>query len=192
MDSSHTKGREFEFGVGRIMEEAIAENKDEFRSEVIRHKPLMGRSVEWKPDIVLVTSRLLDSFLKPSLELAVVECKYIDDLSSEGTYWSQMSRAYLSLNDLRLANETSSFYLAVNRNSKRDYSSIFKNVGVKLVNINIPEELSEFKSNIKRLLEENTFDEQLKKFMQFLGEYRQISAQSMENQQKTGRGGNLP
>ena len=80
-----------------------------------------------------------------------------------------------------------SFYLAVNRNSKRDYSSIFKNVGVKLVNINIPEELSEFKSNIKRLLEENTFDEQLKKFMQFLGEYRQI-AQSMENQQKTGRG----
>ena len=84
------------------MEEVIAENKDEFKSEVIRHKPLMGRSVEWKPDIVLVTSRLLDSFLKPSLELAVVECKYIDDLSSEGTYWSQMSRAYLSLNDLAL------------------------------------------------------------------------------------------
>jgi len=73
----------------------------------------------------------------------------------------------MSLNDLRLVyREGLSFYLAVNRNSKgmkRDYSKIFGNIGVKLVNINIPEERSEFKSNIKRLLEETTYDKQAKK-----------------------------
>ena len=103
---------------------------------------------------------------KPSLELAIVEYKCIES-PTEGTYWSEMSRAYMSLNDLRLVyREDLSFYLVVNRNSKgkkRDYSEIFGNIGVKLVNINIPEERSEFESNIKRLLEETTFDEQAKK-----------------------------
>lgn len=166
MDSSHKKGRAFELEVKRIIEDVIAKTKAEFRAEVISHKRLIGFSAEWYPDLVLMTSLLLDS-LKRSLELAIVECKYIADSSSEGTYWSEMSRAYMSLNDLRLVyREGLSFYLAVNRNSKgmkRDYSKIFGNIGVKLVNINIPEERSEFESNIKQLLEETTYDEQAKK-----------------------------
>jgi hypothetical protein len=166
MDRSHKKGDEFELEVKRTIEGVIAKTKTESRAEVFSRKQLKGFSAEWYPDLVLMTSLLLDS-LKPSLELAIVECKYIADLSSEGTYWTEMSRAYMSLNDLRLVyREGLSFYLAVNRNSKgkkRDYSKIFGNIGVKLVNINIPEERSEFESNIKRLLEEATYDEQAKK-----------------------------
>jgi hypothetical protein len=166
MDNSHKKGKEFELKIKRIIEDVISKAKAEFRAQVISHQPLMGFSTEWRPDLVLMTSHLLDS-LKPSLELAIVECKYIDDLSSEGTYWTEMSRAYMSLNDLRLAyRQHLSFYLAVNRNSKgrtRDYSKIFGNISVKLVNINIPEERSEFESDMKQLLEETTYDEQAKK-----------------------------
>jgi hypothetical protein len=176
MDSSHKKGRAFELEVKRIIEDVIAKTKAEFRAEVISHKRLMGLSTEWYPDLVLMASLLFDSF-KPSLELAIVECKCIES-PTEGTYWSEMSRAYMSLNDLRLVyRENLSFYLAVNRNSKgkkRNYSEIFGNIGVKLVNINIPEERSEFESKIERLLEESTYDKQLEKLKPFFEKYRQL------------------
>ena len=175
MESSHKKGREFELEVKRIIEDVIAKAKAEFRAEVISHPSLMGFSAEWKPDLVLKASLLLDS-LKPSLELAIVECKYISDSSKEGTYWSEMSRAYMSLNDLRLVyREDLSFYLAVNRYSagmKRDYSKVFRNIGVRLVNINIAQERLEFESNLNRLLEDTTYDEQLKKLKHIFEKYR--------------------
>jgi hypothetical protein len=174
MDSSHKKGRAFEAEVKRIIEDVISKTKAEFRAKVISHKRLMGLSTEWYPDLVLTANLLFDSS-KPSLELAIVECKCIDS-PTEGTYWSEMSRAYMSLNDLRLVyREDVSFYLAVNRNSKskkRDYSGIFGNIGVKLVNINIPEERSEFESKIERLLEDSTYDSQLKKLKPIFEKYR--------------------
>ena len=175
MNISHKKGREFELEVKRIIENVIDKAKAEFRAEVIKNKPLTGFSAEWKPDLVLMASLLLDS-LKPSLELAIVECKYVDDSSHEGTYWTEMSRAYMSLNDLHLGyRENLSFYLAVNRNSKgktRDYSKIFGNIGVKLVNVNMPEERAEFENSIKWLLEETTYDEQLKKLKHVFEKHR--------------------
>ena len=178
MESSHRKEIEFELEVKRIIEGVIAKTKAEFRAEVIGRKCLIGLSAQWQPDLVLMAHSLFDS-LKPSLELAMVECKFVSDSSSEGTYWSQMSRAYMSLNDLRLVyREDLSFYLAVNRYStgiRRDYSKIFRSIGVRLVNINLPEERLEFESDIKKLLEETTYDEQAKKLEEVCKEYRQLS-----------------
>jgi len=82
----------------------------------------------------------------------------------------------MSLNDLRhVYRESLTFYLAVNRynkSKKRDYSKIFRNIGVKLLNINVPGERVEFENNIKRLLEETTFEEQEKKLKRIWKEYR--------------------
>jgi len=126
MKNSSGRGKEFEIEVKRIVEGVIAEAKAEFRVEVVSHPRLMGLSAEWQPDLVLMASHLLDKLSEFSLELAIVECKYIDEVASEGTYWSQMSRAYMSLNDLRHAErENLYFYLVVNRyckSMKRDNS----------------------------------------------------------------------
>jgi len=134
----------------------------------------MGFSAEWRPDQTLMTRRLLYPSLDPSLELAIIECKFISDSSSEGTYWTEMSRAYMSLNDLRIANPHLSFYLAVNRNSKnrtRDYSKIFQNIGVKFVNINNPEERSSFKKSLELILEQSNSDKQAKRAKNFFKKY---------------------
>lgn len=176
MKSSAKKGEEFEREVRRIIEGVIAKTKAEFRAEVVSHPRLTGLSAEWWPDLVLMAASLLDVPSERSLELSIVECKYVGEAASEGTYWSQMSRAYMSLNDLRrVYREGLSFYLAVNRyskNKKRDYSKIFRNIGVKLLNIGVSEERVEFENNIKRLLEETTFKEQEKKLKRIWQEYR--------------------
>ena len=175
MKSSAKKGEEFELEVRRIIEGVIAKAKAEFRAEVMSHPRLTGLSAEWQPDLVLMATSLLYPSER-SLELAIVECKYAGEAASEGTYWSQMSRAYMSLNDIRhIYREGLSFYLAVNRYSKskkRDYSKIFRNIGVKLLNINVPEERVKFENKIKRLLEETTFEEQEKKLKRVWEEYR--------------------
>ena len=175
MKSSAKKGEEFELEVRRIIEGIIAKAKAEFRAEVMSRPRLIGFSAEWQPDLVLMARSLLYPSER-SLELAIVECKYVGEAASEGTYWSQMSRAYMSLNDLRhVYREDLSFYLAVNRYSKgkkRDYPKIFRNIGVKLVNINVPEECVEFENNIEQLLEETTFEEQEKKLKRIWEEYR--------------------
>ena len=175
MKSSVQKGEEFELEVKRIIEGVIAKAKAEFRAEVVSHPLLIGFSAEWQPDLVLMAESLLYPSER-SLELAIVECKYIGETAREGTYWTQMSRAYMSLNDLRhVYREDLSFYLAVNRYSKgmkRDYSKIFRNIGVNLLNINVPEECVEFENNIKRLLEGTTFKEQEKKLKRVWEEYR--------------------
>lgn len=172
VESSGKRGEQFELEVRRIIEGVITEAKAEFRAEVVSHPRLKGFSAEWQPDLILMASRLLDKFPERSLELAIIECKYVDEGASEGQYWSQMSRAYMSLNDLRLAYSGSlNFYMAVNRYSKgrrRDYSKVFRNIGVKLVNINVVEERLEFENDIKRLLEETTFKEQGKKLEELL------------------------
>ena len=171
MGNSHEKGKKFELEVKRIMQDMIAKAKAEHRLRVASRPSLMGVSAEWQPDLVLMAGLLLDPS-NPSLELAIVECKYVSERSKqerskEGTYWTEMSRAYMSLNDLRLANrEGTNFFLVVNRqgeSKERDYSKIFRNIGVKLVRINIPEERVEFESDINRLLEETTYNEQAKK-----------------------------
>lgn len=176
MKSSVKKGEAFELEVRRIIEGVIAKTKAEFRAEVVSHPRLIGLSAEWWPDLVLMAASLLDVPSERSLELAIVECKYVGEAAKRGTYWSQMSRAYMSLNDLRrVYREGLSFYLAVNRYSKskkRDYSGIFRNIGVKLLNINVPGERVEFENNIKRLLEETIFEEQEKKLKRIWEEYR--------------------
>lgn len=175
MKSSTKKGEEFELEVKRIIEGVVAKAKAESRAKVVSHPRLIGLSAEWQPDLVLMATSLLYPSER-SLELAIVECKYVGEVASEGTYWSQMSRAYMSLNDLRLVyREGLSLYLVVNRYSKgmkRDYSKIFRNIGVKLLNINVPEERVKFENNIKRLLEETTFEEQKKKLKRIWEEYR--------------------
>jgi hypothetical protein len=175
MKTSARKGEEFELKVRRIIESVIAKVKAEFRAEVLSHPRLTGFSAEWQPDLVLTATSLLYPS-KHSLELAVVECKYADETASEGTYWSQMSRAYMSLNDLRqIYRKSLRFYLAVNRSSKskkRDYSNIFRNIGVKLQNISVPEDRVELQNDIKRLLRETTFEEQEKKLRSIWEEYQ--------------------
>lgn len=174
MKSSAKKGEEFELEVRKIIEGVVAKAKAEFRVEVVSHPHLIGFSAEWQPDLVLMARSLLYAS-ECSLELAIVECKYVGDTTSEGTYWSQMSRAYMSLNDLRLVyRETLSFFLAVNRQSKsknRDYPKMFRNIGVKLVNIKVSEERLEFENDINRLLEETTLEEQEKKLNRIWKKY---------------------
>jgi hypothetical protein len=170
MDISHEKGNKFEVEVETIIRDVVtrikAQLKAEFRAEVIPHPRLMGACAEWRPDLALMASSLFDS-MNPSLELAIIECKYVDDSSSEGTYWTQMSRAYMTLNDLRLAGrESLAFYLTVNRHNagmRRDYSEIFRGIGTKLVNIHVLQERVRFESDMKRLLEESTWEQQTKK-----------------------------
>lgn len=169
MDESHEKGHALESQVSELIQGIIALVGAEDRAEVVYHQPVMGKSTVWKPDLVLRTHALLEPLEEKSMELAVIECKYIDEAASEGTYWSQMSRAYMSLNDMRLANIASNFYLVVNKvnkSSKRSYSVIFKNIGVKLVNINSQEDISGFKSSVEQLIKESTIENQIQKLKQ--------------------------
>lgn len=176
MSESHKKGNDLEFRVTELIEGIIVSVGA--KAEVVNHPLVIGKSTRWHPDLVLKAHALLDPLEGRSLELAIIECKYIDEASSEGTYWSQMSRAYMSLNDMRLADITSNFYLVVTKRSGRNYSDVFKNIGVKLVNVNVQEELSEFKSSLRQLLEENSFDEQLEKLKQSLQEHGSIASTS--------------
>ena len=166
MNGSVKKGHKFELLVKKIIDGVIARAKAEFRAEVLRQPRLRGFSTEWKPDLVLIARSLLYPSER-SLELAVFECKYIDAAAKEGTYWSQMSRGYMSLNDLRLVyREDLQFYLLANRHStsrKRDYPEIFRNIDVKMVNINDPKGRAEFEKDVQQLLEEATFEKQATK-----------------------------
>lgn len=174
MESSVKKGHEFELLVKKIIDGIIARTKTEFRAEVLRHPRLEGFSSEWDPDLVLMARSLLYPS-KRSLELAVFECKYTGEVASEGTFWSQMSRGYMSLNDLRLVYREDLFYLMVNRynkSKKRDYPEIFRNIGVRMVNINNPKERAEFEKDIQQMLEETTFDKQAEKLRRVLAELR--------------------
>jgi hypothetical protein len=171
VSESHKKGQEFELEVNQLIQDIIVSVGAQDRAKIVYHPLIMGKSTKWYPDLVLNVHSLFEPFESKSLELAIIECKYIDEASSEGTYWSQMSRAYMSLNDLRLVNETSSFFLAVNKGSNRNYTDIFGNIGIKLVNVNMPDELSEFKSSLRHLIEKNSLDIQLQSFKQLLKEH---------------------
>lgn len=175
MKSSVKKGHEFELLVKKIIDGVIPRAKAKFRAEVLRQPRLKGFSTEWDPDLVLMATSLLYPSER-SLELAVFECKYVGEATSEGTYWSQMSRGYMSLNDLRLGyREHLQFYLVVNRYSKskkRDYPEIFRNIGVKMVNINDPKGRAEFKKEVQQLLEETTFEKQAEELRRIWEEWR--------------------
>lgn len=175
MSGSVKKGHEFELLVKKIIEGVIVRAKADFRAEVLWHPKLKGFSAEWDPDLVLMAESLLYPSER-SLELAVFECKYVGEAASRGTYWTQMSRGYMSLNDLRLSyREHLEFYLVVNRYSKskkRDYPEIFKNIGVKMVNINDPKGRDEFEKDIQQLLEETTFEKQAERLRRISEEWR--------------------
>lgn len=179
MKSSVKKGHEFELLVNEVIDGVIVRAEAEFRAEVLRQPRLMGFSTEWMPDLVLMVEPLLHPSER-SLELAVFECKYVSETASEGTYWSEMSRGYMSLNDLRLIyREHLKFYLIVNRYSKskkRDYPKIFKNIGVKMVNINDPKGKVEFERDVKQLLEETTFEKQAEKLKRIWQKRRQTKS----------------
>jgi hypothetical protein len=169
---AHQKGHALESKVETLLLKAIVSAEAEDRAEVISHPSLTGKSAQWHPDLVMKVHSLFDPLEERSLELAIVECKFIDETGSEGTYWSQMSRAYMSLNDLRLANrEGLSFILVVNRLSKgfrRDYSEVFRNIGVKLVNINDSQDCLDLENELKNLLAKSTFDEQIRKLKELI------------------------
>jgi hypothetical protein len=112
MGESHKRGREFESQINQLIQGIIVSVGAEDRAAVSNHQRLMGKSTKWYPDLVLRAHSLFEPLEARSLELAIIECKYIDETASKGTYWSQMSRAYMSLNDMRLADEISNFYLA--------------------------------------------------------------------------------
>ncbi len=171
MGESHKRGQEFELKVNQLIKDIILSVGAQDRAEVVYHPFVMGKSTKWYPDLVLRAHALFDPFESKSLILAVIECKSTDEKASEGTYWSQMSRAYMSLNDLGFVNETTRFFLAVNKGSRRNYAEIFSNIGVKIVNVNMPDELSELEGSLRHLLEESSLDRQLQKFKQLLKEH---------------------
>ena len=176
MGESHKRGNDLELRVSELIKGILVSVGDEDRAEIVYHPLVIGKSTKWYPDLFLKAHALFDPPEERSLDLAIIECKYIDEASSEGTYWSQMSRAYMSLNDMRLADITSNFYLVVTKSSRRNYLDVFKNIGVKLVNVNVQEELSEFMSSLRQLLEENSWDRQLQKFKLLLQEHGSIAS----------------
>jgi hypothetical protein len=161
------KGRNFQSEVRRFVKEIVGENHNvEVRSEF----PLQGLSAQWKLDIVVVGKLIFTGEF--STYLAIVSCKHVkENPKNKATYWTEMSRTYMELNDLQLNSELSKpkFFLVVNRHCMKgevdkNYPALFKNIGVEMINFNDHEERKTFAKHLQQLLSEANPSEQIKKF----------------------------
>lgn len=158
-----TNGKQLEDEAKKIIEKVIA---GRLGVKVFQNLQLQGCSGNWhRPDIVLAAELLLYPG-QYSFYLATIECKNTGEGVKPRTYWSNMSRAYMELNDLRFNFSTSEFFLVVNRypteheSPKFDYPSLFEKIGVKMININDPKERAYFEEQIQTLLKKGSRQEQ--------------------------------
>jgi hypothetical protein len=95
-----------------------------------------GASHRWPVDIAVYQ---LSQDFDTETPKAVVSCKYTSPyVKIRNTYDTNLARAYMELNDLHLKDASMKLFLVVNRprkNSdvKRDYKTLFQNIGVRLV-----------------------------------------------------------
>jgi hypothetical protein len=159
------KGRKFQAEVRRFIEEVVGENPD---VNILSEAQVQGLSASWRLDILVVgRSVLTDEF---SMYLAIINCKHVKEGAKPATYWTEMSRAYMELNDVKLNSELGDpkFFMVVNRHcvkgeTDKNYPALFKNIGVELINFNSGAELDDFRKQLHQLLRENTPLEQIKK-----------------------------
>lgn len=99
--SGAEKGRKFQAEVQDFVEEVVGENPD---VKVLSELSLPGLSAPWRADIVVVGRSVFDSVLTGefSIYLAIISCKRVKKGANPATYWTEMSRAYMELNDLKL------------------------------------------------------------------------------------------
>jgi len=163
---SSTEGRQLENEVKKKIEDVIA---DRMGVKILQEHKILGLSAQWKVDIAVAAELLLYPG-EYSLYLAIIECKNIGDVGHPYTYHTHMCRAYTELNDLRLNSKLGApkFYLMVNRfpsehEVKKNYHELFKNIGVKMINIHDPSEQTEFEGEMHSMLRKSTFEEQARK-----------------------------
>lgn len=173
--SDAEKGRKFQAEVREFVEEVVGENPD---VTVLSEPSLHGLSAQWTPDIIVVgRSVFTDSVLTDefSIYLAIISCKRVKEGAHPATYWSAMSRDYMELNDLKLNSELGipKFFMVVNRHrmkgeTNKNYPTLFKNIGVELINFYDDEELERFAEQLRQLVRENTPLEHIKKLEETL------------------------
>jgi len=163
--SDAEKGRKFQAEVQDFVEEVVGENPD---VEVLSGLQVQGLSYRWTTDIVIVGRSVLTNEF--SMYLAIISCKRIKGGVASSTYWTEMSRAYMELNDLKLNSGLGSpkFFMVVNRHrirgeTDKNYPLLFKNIGVELINFNDDAELETFAEQLHQLLRETIPLEQIKK-----------------------------
>lgn len=105
-----------------------------------------------------------------SIYLAIVSCKKVKEGAASPTYWSEMSRTYMELNDLKINSELGNpkFFLVVNRycmkgENDKNYPVLFKNIGVQMVNFYNDDERGKFADQLRQQLLEANPSEQIKK-----------------------------
>jgi len=133
---------------------------------------LPGLSALWRADIVVVGRSVFDSVLTGefSMYLAIINCKRVKEGAAPATYWTEMSRAYMELNDFKLNSDLGipKFFMVVNRHTmkgemNKNYPVLFNNIGVDLINFYENEDCERFAELLRQLLREVTPLKQIKK-----------------------------
>lgn len=168
--SDAEKGRKFEAEVQRFVEEVVGENPD---IKVRSRLSLPGLSARWTSDIVILGRSLLTNEF--TMCLVIISCKRVKEGAAPSTYWTEMTRAYMELNDLKLNSELLNprFFMVVNRQcmkgeTHKNYPILFKNIGVELINFNDDAELDEFGKQLRGLLLEAKPSKQIDRLKEVL------------------------
>lgn len=158
------RGRRFQDEVRRFVEEVVGENPD---VKILSEQQLQGLSAQWKADIVVVGKSLFTGEF--SMYLVIIICKKVKENAASPTYWSEMSRTYMELNDIKLNSEMGNpkFFL-VNRyrmkgETDKNYPVLFKNIGVEMMNFSDDEEFEKFAKQLRQQLSEVNPSEQIKR-----------------------------
>jgi hypothetical protein len=161
------KGRRFQAEVKKFVEEVIGEN---LNVKVVSEQPVQGIShPSWEVDIAVMGKLLGTNGF--SMYLAVISCKHVKESVNPATYWTEMSRTYMELNDLKLNSELCNpkFFLVVNRycvkgEMDKNYPLLFKNIGVEMINFNNSIEREKFASQLFQQSSKANPSEQVKGF----------------------------
>jgi len=171
--SDAEKGRKFQDDVQEFVEEVVGENPD---IKVLSNTQVPGLSYHWEADVVVVGRSVLTNEF--SMYLAIINCKRVKEGAASSTYWTEMSRAYMELNDLQLNLELGNpkFFLVVNRHrmkgeTDKNYPVLFKNIGVETINFTNDEELETFAEQLRQLLSEAIPLEQIKRLEETFKEH---------------------
>jgi hypothetical protein len=143
------KGNRFQKEVRDFVEKAISKRL----TVAVPCQRLSGSSARWNVDIV-VRKR----FTKNNTCLAVISCKHVKEGANPATYWTEMSRTYMELNDLKLNSDldTAKFYVVVNRHCMKgevdkNYPILFRNIGVSMINFHEDKDRRRFADELRKL-----------------------------------------
>lgn len=167
MSSPTEKGAKFRAQSVDFLKQTVSNSAVVFsETDLLLGREVLGASDIWRPDIFIFKART-PSPSSPSgrVELpwdpspwGLVECKKISPArKGGGTLDRNLAQAYMELNDLRLKDRGRRLFLFVSRLSeagetRRDYQMIFSNIGVRLVNFEDSQDMSEFGSHLLKEL----------------------------------------